>query len=135
MYSIGEIAQQTGITTFTLRYYEKIGVLPKAAREGGKRTYTEEDLRFVRFIHGLKQTGMKLEDIVTFTADGCLLHRDPRDPDIIEMVKKRIQLLDKHAEEVEQQIHQRQAVRAIAEEKREYYLELIEGLERNKDCK
>ena len=28
MYSIGEISKMTGITAFTLRYYEKIGVLP-----------------------------------------------------------------------------------------------------------
>jgi DNA-binding transcriptional MerR regulator len=127
LYSIGEVAEQTGITAYTLRYYEQIGVLPKATREGGKRTYSESELRFVHFIHGLKQTGMKLEDIAAFTADGCILNREAEDPDIMETAKKRVQLLEEHLQGVEQQIQQLLTVRAIAEEKRQYYLKLLEG--------
>ncbi|WP_234490053.1 MULTISPECIES: MerR family transcriptional regulator [Paenibacillus] len=77
MYAISELAKLTGITAFTLRYYEKIGVLPKPRRHNGEgagiRTYSEADLQMIRFIHGLKLSGMKLEDIAGFTGDGCLL--------------------------------------------------------------
>ena len=128
MYTIGEIAQLTGITAFTLRYYEKIGVLPKVKRDGTKRTYTESDLRYVRFIHGLKQTGMKLEDIVAFTADGCLLDYVALDADAVGVIKKRIELLDKHLQDVAQHKQQLEAVQAVAEEKKSYYLELIADL-------
>jgi DNA-binding transcriptional MerR regulator len=79
MYSIGQISKLTGITAFTLRYYEKIGLLPKPhlldGKQNGVRRYDDQDLRFIRFIHGLKQTGMKLEDIAAFTEDGCLLNQ------------------------------------------------------------
>lgn len=65
MYTISEIARLTGISAYTLRYYEKIGVLPDPTRQEGRkngiRRYSDQDLRFIRFIHGLKQTGMKLE--------------------------------------------------------------------------
>ncbi|PUA39297.1 hypothetical protein C8Z91_10140 [Paenibacillus elgii] len=72
MYSISDIARLSGITAFTLRYYEKIGVLPRPRRQGGKeagiRQYDDSDLRLIRFIHGLKQTGMKLEVIMVFVS-------------------------------------------------------------------
>jgi DNA-binding transcriptional MerR regulator len=80
MYSISEISKLTGITAYTLRYYEKIGLLPNPTRLNekinGVRRYDDQDLRFIRFIYGLKQTGMKLKDIALFAEDGCLLNED-----------------------------------------------------------
>lgn len=121
MYSIGEISKLTGITAFTLRYYEKIGVLPKPDRQEGIRRYDDQDLRYIRFIHGLKQTGMSLEDIAAFTNEGCLLDLTDQDVDIGGTIQKRIHMLDQHIDYLDQQIRQLEAVKAIAQEKSEFY--------------
>ncbi|WP_025681838.1 MerR family transcriptional regulator [Paenibacillus maysiensis] len=127
MYSIGEIAKLTGITAFTLRYYEKIGVLPKPRRQDGKRSYDEQDLQYVRFIHGLKETGMSLENIAAFTEDGCLLTHNDSDMDICEILYKRINMLDKHIDLLEQQMKRLESVKAIAHEKSAFYSAMLKG--------
>lgn len=129
MYSISEAAKLTDITTFTLRYYEKIGIIPSPHRkdgsQNGMRRYDDQDIQFIRFIHGLKSTGMKLEDIAAFTEDGCLLGRTERTFDVDRILRKRIEILDKHMDRLEQQIERLQKEKATAREKREIYLDRI----------
>lgn len=49
--SIGAAAQHTGLSVDTLRYYEKIGLLPNVARDaGGRRCYGKRDLSRLAFI-------------------------------------------------------------------------------------
>ncbi|TVY06870.1 MerR family transcriptional regulator [Paenibacillus cremeus] len=132
MYSIGDIAEITGLTAYTIRYYEKIGVLPSPSRQDGRRIYSEQDLQYVRFIHGLKATGMSLEDIAAFTQDGCLLTRDPAETGIGEMLSKRMAILDGHIRLLEQQILQLEAVKAVAQEKSAFYADLLEKEERER---
>lgn len=53
---IGELAERTGLTQRTLRYYEEIGLLPPTSRlEGGFRLYSEADLRRLEHILELKR--------------------------------------------------------------------------------
>lgn len=53
---IGEVAERTGLTQRTLRYYEEIGLLPPAPRlEGGFRLYSEADVQRLSQIRELKQ--------------------------------------------------------------------------------
>lgn len=131
MYSIGQIAKLTGITTFTVRYYEKIGLLPRAQRQGGKeagiRQYDDADLRFIQFIHSLKQTGMKLQDIAEFTEDGCILRAQAEaDFDITGTLHKRIEILDRHIDELDRRIKQLEAVKVSAVEKRTFYSTMLD---------
>lgn len=130
MYSIGEVAKLTGITAFTLRYYEKIGVLPGpprlAGKENGVRRYSDEDLRFIRFVHGLKQTGMRLEDIAEFAADGCLLTQDNQAIDVNDTLHKRIDILERHIQQLQRQISHLDAVKAIAQDKKNFYSALLD---------
>jgi DNA-binding transcriptional MerR regulator len=64
VYSIGEIAQIVGMTTRTIRYYEEIGLLNSIKRlEGGKRIYTDDDIRRLKFINRLKVLGLSLNDM------------------------------------------------------------------------
>ena len=121
MYSIGEIAKLTGITAFTLRYYEKAGVLPKPRRQDGKRSYDEQDLQYIRFINGLKETGMSLENIAAFTEDGCILTRNDSDMDNREILYKRINMLDEHIGLLDEKIKRLEVVKAVALEKRALY--------------
>lgn len=66
-YTIKEVSELTGIPTSTLRYYDRKGFLPFVERnESGYRVFSVENLRTLRLIDCLKNTGMTLEDIRTF---------------------------------------------------------------------
>lgn len=61
--TIGEFSVITGISAYTLRYYEKKGLLRVNRDSGGRRDYSEDDIEWVKFIQRLKDTGMLLRDI------------------------------------------------------------------------
>lgn len=63
-YRIGEAAERLEIGIDTLRYYEKIRLVPRATRgKGGVRVYTEPDLARLRFIRRAQGMGFSLDDI------------------------------------------------------------------------
>ncbi|OMF86812.1 MerR family transcriptional regulator [Paenibacillus sp. FSL R7-0273] len=63
-YSIKQTAELTGITEDTIRYYEKIGLLPRAQRKGNThRIYSSADVERMKLIGCLKKTGMPLDDM------------------------------------------------------------------------
>lgn len=63
-YSIGEVAKITGLSTYTLRFYEKEGLLPFVRKSrSGVRVFLEEDIGWLRIIECLKETGMPLKGI------------------------------------------------------------------------
>ena len=68
-YSIREVAQRTGLTASTLRYYEREGLLCDVARNGGgRRVYGEEAMDWLGIITCLKNTGMPIHEIRRFVA-------------------------------------------------------------------
>ncbi len=60
---ISEVVARTGISAYTLRYYEKLGLIKRIDRAGGRRKYEQEDIRWIEFIQRLKATGMSLVQI------------------------------------------------------------------------
>ncbi len=60
---ISEVVERTGISAYTLRYYEKLGLIKRIDRAGGRRRYEQEDIRWIEFIQRLKATGMSLVQI------------------------------------------------------------------------
>ena len=63
-YRIAEVAERTGFSTPTLRYYEEIGLLPSADRTpAGYRLYDERAIERLTFIARAKQLGCTLEEI------------------------------------------------------------------------
>ena len=63
-YSIGHLAKMAGLTTRTIRYYEERGLLNAIKRvEGGRRAYTDDDLRRLKFIKRLKLLGLTLAEM------------------------------------------------------------------------
>ncbi|WP_301859422.1 MerR family transcriptional regulator [uncultured Megasphaera sp.] len=61
---IREMAAQTGLSEDTLRYYERIGILPAVPRNGhGVRQYSTYHIEYIGLIQSLKGSGMSLEDI------------------------------------------------------------------------
>ncbi len=66
-YSIKQTSELTGITEDTIRYYEKIGLLPRAQRKGNShRIYSDNDIETMKLITCLKKTGMPLDDMRPF---------------------------------------------------------------------
>lgn len=63
-FSIGELSRETGVNIETIRYYERITVLPKPPRTaGGRRVYGAEEKRVLAFIRRGRQLGFTLEEI------------------------------------------------------------------------
>ncbi|MCG6205052.1 MerR family transcriptional regulator [Rhodopseudomonas sp. HC1] len=64
---IGDLARRTGLTAHTLRYYERIGLLPRAPRDAsGQRDYDVSILVWIEFLGRLKTTGMPIRDMLRY---------------------------------------------------------------------
>jgi len=64
MYLIGELAKKGGVTTDTLRFYEKNGLIQPVGRsDSGYRIYSENSLEQVQFILNSKRLGLSLDEI------------------------------------------------------------------------
>jgi DNA-binding transcriptional MerR regulator len=59
---ISEVSEKFGISTDTLRYYERIGLIPLINKnESGKREYTEQDCQWIQVILFMRDAGMSIE--------------------------------------------------------------------------
>jgi DNA-binding transcriptional MerR regulator len=66
-YSPGQVAEETGFSLDTLRYYERIGLLDDIARNsGGQRVFTEGDVAWLRILRCLRDTGMPIQRMVRY---------------------------------------------------------------------
>ena len=67
LYTVGEMAKLLGVPASTLRYYDRLGLLPLVERSsGGIRMFRDSDYEWLQVIECLKQTGMPLKDIRSF---------------------------------------------------------------------
>ncbi|NIA19544.1 MAG: MerR family transcriptional regulator [Xanthomonadaceae bacterium] len=72
--TIGKLAQATGVSTDTIRFYERRGLLSPPARTAANyRLYPEKDIRRLKFIKRAKDLGFTLNEIIELLA----LHHDP----------------------------------------------------------
>lgn len=64
IYTTGEIAKLCGVTVRTVQYYDSRNILvPSALSEGGRRLYSEEDLKRLRMICFLREAGLSINSI------------------------------------------------------------------------
>ena len=64
---IAEVSEKFGISTDTLRYYERVGLIPAVNRtESGIRDYNEVDLRRVEFIKCMRSAGLPVEALIEY---------------------------------------------------------------------
>ncbi|STD22714.1 MerR family transcriptional regulator [Enterococcus mundtii] len=65
--NIKQVSEEKGISADTLRYYERIGLIPPVNRtNGGIRDYTEEDLRWVDFTLCMRSAGLSIESLTEY---------------------------------------------------------------------
>jgi DNA-binding transcriptional MerR regulator len=63
MLTIGDVARRAGVTTSTVRFYERRGLLAADARRSGQRRYRAQTLRRLVFIGMLQDAGLSLDEI------------------------------------------------------------------------
>ena len=69
-YTTGELAKQCGITVRTVQFYDQRGILvPSALTEGGRRLYSEDDLKKMKIVCFLRDTGLSLDTIGKLLAE------------------------------------------------------------------
>ena len=99
MLKIGQVVEKTGISADTLRYYEKIALMPRVSRnDGGVRLYQEKDLSRLRFIRRAQKMGFSLNDIASLLT----FRENPQEakPQVQEMAVARLQDIEHHLEEL-----------------------------------
>ena len=65
--NIGETSKKYEISADTLRYYERVGLIPEVNRnKSGIRDYTEEDCRWVNFIKCMRSAGLPIEVLIEY---------------------------------------------------------------------
>ena len=84
--TIGEFSKKTGLSVYTLRYYEQKKLIVVARDEVGRRVYTEKEIEWVKFIKRLKQTGMKLQEIQRYAQ--LRYEGEKTMPERLELLKK-----------------------------------------------
>jgi MerR family mercuric resistance operon transcriptional regulator len=65
MFSIGEVSRQTGTSIETIRYYERINLIPEPPREGRYRSYGPEHVRMLLLVRRARQLGFALVEVRT----------------------------------------------------------------------
>ncbi|MFD9724412.1 MerR family transcriptional regulator [Streptomyces sp. NPDC059072] len=66
-YTISEVEARTGLTQHTLRWYERIGLMPHVDRShSGQRRFSDQDLNWLAFVGKLRATGMSVADMVRY---------------------------------------------------------------------
>jgi DNA-binding transcriptional MerR regulator len=66
-WTIGEVAEKTGVSVHTLRYYERIGLVDPVGRNAnGRRSYDDGDVNWVHMLTLLRATGMGIRDMQAF---------------------------------------------------------------------
>ena len=67
--TIGEVSEKFDITTDTLRYYERIGLIPPVPRRrNGIRDYDEEACKWVSFIKCMRSAGVQIEALIEYVS-------------------------------------------------------------------
>jgi DNA-binding transcriptional MerR regulator len=62
--TVSQLAERVGVRADTVRYYERVGLLPASARSpAGYRTYGQAAVERLRFIKGAQRVGLRLRDI------------------------------------------------------------------------
>jgi len=100
-YAIGEISRLVDLSQRTIRYYEEIGLLHSVRRiENGKRVYTDNDVRRLKFINRLKVLGLSLAEMVELEK----IYRRQRNNR--EILPKLLEILDERADQIDERVAQ-----------------------------
>lgn len=109
--NIKQAAELFDLTPDTLRYYERVGVIPPVTRnESGYRDYQTGDLNWIYLVKNLRGAGLSIESLIAF----CALSQ-VRDTQDVEEAQK--QILHEQLDELDERLAELQQARAVLEYK------------------
>ncbi len=115
--NIKEVSKKLEISTDTLRYYERVGLIPPVNRnDSGYRDYTEEDLKWVYFAKVMRSAGISVEALIEYVK----LFQEGRDT-----IKIRKQILVEQREILAEKISNMQEVLDRLDQKIDGYEERV----------
>jgi len=121
-YPIGELSRRVNLSQRTIRYYEEIGLLHSVRRiENGKRVFTDDDVRRLKFINRLKMLGLSLAEMVELEK----IYRSQRNNR--EVLPKLLGILDERVNQIDDRIRH---LGTLKSEIREYQDRLREKISR-----
>ncbi|GHV15906.1 MerR family transcriptional regulator [Clostridia bacterium] len=108
-YAIGEFSSITGISIYTLRYYEKENLIIPERKENGRRLYSDGDVVWIKFIKRLKDTGMPIKEIQIYaqlraTGDSTLEERMEMLIQHRVVLKEKVVAMQEHLENLDNKI-------------------------------
>jgi DNA-binding transcriptional MerR regulator len=114
--TIQQVAQRSGLSVHTLRYYERNGLLEPVSRaSNGHRRYSEEDIQRIEFLTKLRATGMPIRQMQEFAA---LYHQGDS------TIAQRRSLLETHQQAVKNQLDELYHHLSVIETKIRLYQQL-----------
>ncbi|MFT8349630.1 MerR family transcriptional regulator [Clostridium saccharoperbutylacetonicum] len=115
--SIKEVAEKFNITPYTLRYYEREGLIPSVQREdNGRRVYTDVDLGWLQIVRCMKATGMSISYIKNYV-ELCTNGKDT--------LEERRKIMCKQKEIINEEIKKYTDLLELVDMKLDYYDEKI----------
>lgn len=116
--TIQQVAEATGLSVHTLRYYERIGLIHSIGRaENTHRRYTQDDIGWIEFLNKLRGTGMSIQQMVEYA-------ELQRQGDI--SLPQRVDMLKQHRSEVEQHLDQVYEYLKVIRYKIDYYQSVLD---------
>ncbi|HFI0425110.1 TPA: stress response transcriptional regulator NmlR [Streptococcus suis] len=120
--NIKEVSDVTGLSADTIRYYERIGLVPKIERKSsGVRDFSENDVAILEFIRCFRGAGMSIERLIEYM--GLVQAGD-------DTVEARIDLLKEEQEELRSRLVEIQKALDRLDYKIENYQTILRGKER-----
>lgn len=91
--TIKEVSEITGLSQDTLRYYERVGMIPEVTRtSGGTRNYQNEDLKWVQLAKCMRSAGLPIEVMIKYLK--LFRQGDETIPERLELLKKQMEVLE-----------------------------------------
>ena len=101
LYTVKEVAQRTGLTPYTIRYYLKEGLFPMVERDSnGTRLFRESDIENFYMIECLKRCGMTINDMKQYVA--WLMEGDANIDKCLILFQSKQQILEKKMAELQE---------------------------------
>lgn len=118
MHSTKEAAEMTGLSTATLRYYEKEHLLPPIARTSQKyRQYSDSDIEWIKMIQCMRRANIPIQSIKEYIS--LLIQGGGT-------LEQRFAMVQNHMEDIKQQIINLQKALVLTQKKLSFYEKLLE---------
>lgn len=120
-YTVKQVAEMMEISTYTIRYYENLGLLPEVERNGGNaRMFSEYNLSWLRLVHCLRMTGLPIDGVKRYIE--LCMEGDSSIPERAEIIFSQEKNLRNQLQMLKRQME-------VLKYKKSYYQNLLENKE------